>query len=184
VARTFQIPQVVNELTARENVEIGALAGGRRSLLGALMRLPSFKAEELERAASARSVAAWLGLPPEVVENRIQSVPLGLKRIVELGRAVVAGAHLVCLDEPAAGLNDEELSRLGVALRQLTDSGHAVLLIEHNLPFVLGICDEVVLLMNGSVACCWEPEGREPMPAELEEYLKNVPRLSGESASV
>ena len=180
VARTFQIPQVVNELTARENVEIGALGTGRRSLLGALLRLPPFRAEESERALRARAVAGWLGLPPSVVESRVEAVPLGLKRIIELGRAVVAGAHLICLDEPAAGLNEEELGRLGAVLRQLRDSGHSVLLIEHNLPFVLGLCDEVVLLMNGALACRWEPAGGEPMPAELEEYLKNVPRLEGE----
>ena len=97
-----------------------------------------------------------------------------------MGRAVSAAAHIVCLDEPAAGLNDAEIVRLGRILRQLAEADHAVLLIEHNLPFVLGLCDEVVLLMGGSVACRWEPGSGAPLPVELEEYLKNIPRLEGE----
>jgi branched-chain amino acid transport system permease protein len=184
VARTFQIPQVVGELTVRENLEMGMLGSERHQLIGALLRLPSFRARERRRANRARQVAAWLGLPAQVVESRAEVIPLGLKRIVELGRAVAGGSHLICLDEPAAGLNEAELARLGVALRQLTDSGHSVLLIEHNLPFVLGIADELALLMNGAVACRWEPKGRDPMPPELAEYLRNVPRLEVEGTAV
>jgi branched-chain amino acid transport system permease protein len=180
VARTFQIPQLVNELSARQNVEIGAIFSGRRSLLGALLRTPGFGRDESRRAQEAAGICRWLGLEPQAIDIRVEAMSLGLKRIVEVGRAVSAAANLVCLDEPAAGLNDAEIVRLGQILKQLAEADHGVLLIEHNLPFVLDLCDEVVLLINGSVACVWEPRTTAPMPAALDEYLKNIPRLEGE----
>jgi ABC-type branched-subunit amino acid transport system ATPase component len=96
-----------------------------------------------------------------------------LKRIVEVGRALAGSPGLLLLDEPAAGLNAQEREQLGVLLRQLNSKGITVLVVEHNVPFVLRHCDEVVLLEAGKVACR-APLDR-PLPDRLLAYLRFAP---------
>jgi branched-chain amino acid transport system permease protein len=173
VRRTFQVPRLVPQATVRQNVELGLLVEQRASLAASIMRTPAFRRIETARGDAAGEVCRWLGFPAQVIDQPAGQVSLGLKRIIEIGRAVASGPVVVCLDEPAAGLNDDEIGQLGKALHQLADAGVAVLLIEHNVRFVLEISDTVHLLKDGRIAdTANRTAGRnEPLPPALAEYV-------------
>jgi branched-chain amino acid transport system permease protein len=137
VRRSFQVPQLVRELSAAENIRLGL--HGRRGT-------------RAEQDPLIRRVAAMVGLDVEALDVPVRELPLGMRRIIEIARAVVAGPALVCLDEPAAGLAASDLDLVRAALRAVAGSGAAVLLIEHNLPFVRSVADELVVLELGNVA--------------------------------
>jgi branched-chain amino acid transport system permease protein len=151
LGRTFQVPRLVDDLTVAQNVQLGLLGLGRQRVLSALVGWPSRRRRDRAELDRSREVCRFLGLPAEVIDAKASALPLGLKRIVEIGRAVVAGASVICLDEPAAGLNDAERARLREVLRALVEGGRAVLLVEHNTRFVLDVCDRIILLRDGVV---------------------------------
>jgi branched-chain amino acid transport system permease protein len=168
--RTFQVPRLVDELTVLQNIELGLLGLDRQRVLGSLFRLPSVGRLARLREARARETCRFLGLPATVPDSLAGALPLGVKRIVEIGRVVAAGATVVCLDEPAAGLNELERRRLKDVLRALVASGRAVLLVEHNTKFVLEVCDEIVLLKDGAIVGRGTP-GKDQMDPALYEYV-------------
>jgi branched-chain amino acid transport system permease protein len=172
LGRTFQVPRLVDELTVAQNVELGILGADRQRVLGSLLGTPWERARARHRRGRARDVCRFLGFPDEFVDTRASSLPLGLKRIVEIGRAIASDAPVVCLDEPAAGLNDAERLRLAAVLRGLAAAGRAVLLIEHNTRFVLDACDDVVLLENGAVVARGHSGAEPVMEPKLRDYVK------------
>lgn len=134
VARTFQSARLFQRLTVRENVEVTCLARG-------------------QSPASARRVAdrllARFGLL-ERADTPASSVPLGVERLVAVARALASEPRFLLLDEPAAGSNDEESSRLADAIRSIRDElGASIVLVEHDMQVVLNICDRVVVLDHG-----------------------------------
>jgi branched-chain amino acid transport system permease protein len=171
--RTFQVPKLIPQLTVRENVELGQLSQLRAGLVATVLRLPSHRRIESERARLATEVCRWLGLPDDVIERPASELSLGLKRVVEIGRAVVSRPTVICLDEPAAGLNEAEIERLASALRQLAEAGVTVLLVEHNVRFVLTVSDDVFLLKEGQIAAHADLQAHPaaPLPAQLAEYV-------------
>jgi branched-chain amino acid transport system permease protein len=177
--RTFQVPRLIPQATVRENVELGVLSTQQAGLVATILRTPRHRRIEAERAAAATDVCRWLGLPDEVIDRPAAELSLGLKRVVEIGRAVIARPAVVCLDEPAAGLNETEIERLAVALRQLATAGIAVLLIEHNVRFVVDVSDDLHLLKEGRIAASvdLDADRTAPMPKDLADYLAwdNVP---------
>lgn len=177
--RTFQVPRLIPQATVRQNVELGVLSTERVGVVATILRTPRHRRVEAGRAAAAAEVCRWLGLPDEVIDRPAAELSLGLKRVVEIGRAVIARPAVVCLDEPAAGLNEAEIERLAVALRQLAEAGIAVLLIEHNVRFVMAVSDELHLLKEGRIAARADlrADPTAPLPADLAEYLAwdNVP---------
>jgi branched-chain amino acid transport system permease protein len=168
LARSFQVPLLVPELTVRQNVEIGIIASEKLGLIGALFRLPSWRRRRDLRAARAASVCARLGLQ-SVAERPVRSLSLGMRRLVEIARAVATGAPVLLLDEPASGLNPEEVEMLGTVLRRLRTE-RTILLIEHNLPFVFATCDDVYLLELGQVLCRATLGDGSPLPQALLDY--------------
>ena len=151
VRRSFQIPQLIGELSVLDNVRLGLLGGRRQQILGGLLRGPSYRARTRADTARVVAVCQLIGLDDALLRQRVDELPLGLRRVVEVARAVVSGPALVCLDEPAAGLAGPELARLGDVIRQVARSGSGVLLIEHNLAFVQEVCDMVVEIHDGRV---------------------------------
>ncbi len=139
IRRSFQVPQLVSELSVGENIKLGAVAGreGLRS-----------RAELNRRVAR---VAAELGMTPRDIDTPVAELSLGLRRIVEIGRAMIAEPDVICLDEPAAGLAESDLGILASTLRHVAAAGCAVLLIEHNLSFVESVADEIIVLEEGEV---------------------------------
>jgi ABC-type branched-subunit amino acid transport system ATPase component len=173
VGRTFQVPQLVDELTALENIEMGIVGSEPRALIGSLFYTPAVARLASERREKALAALAMVGLPPDSVGKPVEKLPLGLKRTVEVGRAVASFPKLLLLDEPAAGLNEAERAELGLLLRKLRDAGITILVVEHNVPFIMGTCDEIVLLENGQITCRADLGG--PLPERLTSYLNYAP---------
>lgn len=150
-ARTFQVPQVVGELTVRENIEAGFL---RRSCADPVQAIAlPFRARRADRIRrqAALHVAEEVGFTPAQMNQEADTLPLGLRRLLEVARAIANSADVICLDEPGAGLNADELSSLSETLKELKKTGEAVLLVEHNADFVLSTCDDIILLRRGVV---------------------------------
>jgi branched-chain amino acid transport system permease protein len=178
VGRTFQVPQLIEEFTVVENIEIGLVAGEPRALLGSLFRNRRASLRDGHRRKRALEVFELLALPPGACDLPVSSLPLGLKRVVEVGRAIASNPQLLLLDEPAAGLNDAERSRLADLLRRLQGLGISVLVVEHNVQFMLGVCEELVLLEAGCVT--FTVNLSEPMPQRLVDYLNYKPAAAVE----
>jgi branched-chain amino acid transport system permease protein len=151
VRRSFQVPQLIGELSVLDNVRLGLLSGRRQQVLGGILRGPGYRARTRRDTARIVAVCRTVGLDDALLRQRVDELPLGLRRVVEVARALVSGPALVCLDEPAAGLAGPELARLGEVIRLAARTGSGVLLIEHNLSFVREVCDVVVEIRDGRV---------------------------------
>jgi ABC-type branched-subunit amino acid transport system ATPase component len=173
VRRTFQLPQLVDEFDVIQNIELGLIASEPSAIFGSLFRTPAQRAREARRRARALATFQMLGLPESVKDLPVAKLPLGFKRIVEVGRAIVSDPKLISLDEPAAGLNEVERDRLGSLLRRLRDMGITVLVVEHNVSFMLRYCDELVLFEMGSPAL--QARLGEPLPERLANYMSAAP---------
>lgn len=187
VSRSFQIPQLIDELSVQQNIELGLLHGHKQSVFSTLFRIAGFRHLESRRQQVARDVCMWLGFDAAASQRPAGELSLGLKRVVEVGRAVATGAPLVCLDEPAAGLNAAERTRLATLLRQLRAANRSVLLVEHHLEFVMSLCDRVLLMDAGKIVAAADlhasdETARSELPAELESYLNLVPNRRENSA--
>ncbi|MBW0089861.1 ATP-binding cassette domain-containing protein [Pseudonocardia sp. KRD-184] len=172
VSRTFQVPRVIDELSVRRNIEVGLLAGERADgVLRSVFTGGRYGLREEQRRAAVDEVAALLRLDAGVLDAPAESLSLGTKRIVEICRSLAGGAEVICLDEPAAGLNDAEIHRLGLALTDVARSGRAVLLVEHHMRFVLDVCDEVAVLEGGTVTARSTDPTSENLPAALQRHI-------------
>lgn len=154
VARTFQQAQLSAGMTVEQNLCLPLLA--RASLRTAQLR--------------ARAVAALLGIEANL-ERSASSISFGARRLVEIGRALIKEPSILLLDEPGAGLTIVEKERLTVLLRQLASGGTAVLLVDHDMRLVMGVCDSVVVLDAGRVIAMGAPEQVRDDPAVVEAYL-------------
>jgi len=151
LARTWQSIELFEDLSVRENLRV---AGHHPSVWRMLKESVSApRADDAEVAA----VLELLGLEP-VADELPSDLSQGQRKLVGIARALVAGPRLVCLDEPAAGLDTDESAELGRRLRKLADGGQAMLLVDHDMGLVLGICDEVVVLEFGEVIAQGEPD--------------------------
>jgi branched-chain amino acid transport system permease protein len=150
VARTFQIVRPFQSLTVAGNV----LAG-----IGApeYPRLGAFWRPNARGAGAAREVVEEVGLA-ELADVRSEALPAGLLRRLEVGRALATGAGVLLLDEPAAGLTHAEAEELAAEIRRIADAGKAVVLVEHNMRFALGLCDRVAVLASGELIAEGTPE--------------------------
>jgi len=151
LARTWQSIDLFDDLTVRENLLVAASHPSMWRLLRGTIR-PS-----RERSTAVDPVLELLGLE-SIADEMPTELPQGQRKLVGIARALVAEPRLVCLDEPAAGLDTDESAELGRRLRQLADAGQAMLLVDHDMGLVLGICDEVVVLEFGEVIARGEPD--------------------------
>jgi len=151
VRRTFQVPRLIGELSVVENIRLGLLGARRQEVLGSILQLPGYRARARSHLLAIHQVCDLVGLEPATRAQRVDGLPLGTRRVVEVARAVVSGPTLVCLDEPGAGLGGDALERLGVVMRRVADAGSGVLVIEHNLDFVRAVADRVVEMQDGRV---------------------------------
>jgi branched-chain amino acid transport system permease protein len=170
LVRTFQDPRLVPSFTVRENILLGGQRHFRSSMAAAALRLPSMLREEADMVRRAAHVMELAGLGP-VADQPIDSLPYGYRRLVEVGRAIMADPLVVLLDEPAAGLSEAEAGRLAAMIRHLRDNGKAVLLIEHHMDFVNDIVDDVVVLDSGREIYRGDMRGMRESPAVIEAYL-------------
>ena len=170
--RTFQRVQLFGWLTVEENLLVATeWRGGGGGVLGDLAAVPSRTRREAERRARADDVLERCGLV-ELRHEPAARLPIGQARLVELGRALVDHPSLLLLDEPASGLDTVEAERFGSVVRSLRDDeGTSVLLVEHDVGFVMDHCDRVVVLHLGRVLAQGPPEEIREDPAVREAYL-------------
>ena len=157
VARTFQTPSMPAALTATEVVASGRFSRVKPSLLSASLRSPRYWRVRRDDARQAAAVLAVLGLA-RLADREAAALPLGTRRLVEVGRALAAGAQVLLLDEVAAGLDEDELEHLAGILRNIRDAGVTVVLVEHNFDLVLRLADVIYVLSQGRLVAVGPPE--------------------------
>ena len=200
LARTFQNIRLFKELTALDNVKVGCLSDhtpffpkskvealrrqGQGSLAfayeawgnyldwwRAFLLTPGFMREEEEIEARARELLELMGLSHRA-EEQARNLPYGEQRRLEIARALATGPKVLLLDEPAAGMNTREKQDLMALIRQLRDQlGLGILLIEHDMKLVMGICESITVLDHGETIAVGTPEQVKRDPKVVEAYL-------------
>jgi ABC-type branched-subunit amino acid transport system ATPase component/ABC-type branched-subunit amino acid transport system permease subunit len=171
VARTFQHVKLVPDMTVLENVAIGAHLRGHAGALASMFRLD--RPDEARLLAEAARQIERVGLS-EQIDAPAGSLSLGQQRIVEIARALCVDPMLLLLDEPAAGLRHLEKQQLAVLLRQLRDGGMSVLLVEHDMGFVMDLADRIVVLDFGTKIAEGTPAAIKSNPDVIKAYLGAV----------
>jgi len=148
LARTFQNVQLFGNMSAVENVMVGWHRRGRAGFLAAALRLPWSRAEDRAAREACTERLAFVGLADRAEDDAL-SLPFGQQRLVELARALASQPRLLLLDEPAAGLSTREKADLARLVRRICEQGVTVLLVDHDMDFVMDISDTVIVLDHG-----------------------------------
>ncbi len=170
VARTFQNIRLFGEMTALENVVVGADARHKTSVLGAILRLPRHGREEREATDRAMALLEFVGIADRAAD-KARNLPYGYQRRLEIARALATQPKLLCLDEPAAGFNPAEKDNLMALIRRIRDDGYTILLIEHDMRLVMGVTDRIVVLEFGKKIAEGRPAEIRENPAVIAAYL-------------
>jgi ABC-type branched-subunit amino acid transport system ATPase component len=171
IARTFQNIRLFGNMTALENVLVGADAHHRTNVIDALVRSPRHRREEREGEETAREVMKFLGLERRA-DELARNLSYGEQRRLEIARAMATKPRLLCLDEPAAGFNPAEKAQLMELIRRIRDvRGLTVLLIEHDMGLVMGVSDRVAVLEFGRKIAEGAPAVVRNDPAVIAAYL-------------
>lgn len=171
LGRTFQVPRLIEDLSILDNIALGIYGRSAIRATGAVFRVPSYRRRSVEIDEEARLACGLVGLDVAYSGMSVRSLPLGLKRITEVARAVASECSVLCLDEPAAGLNGAERDILADTLKSLAARGVAILLIEHNLDFVRQVSDEMCLLSAGKIVERAEAGPMAVLPVGLQEFF-------------
>ncbi len=164
LARTWQASMLFEELTVEENLAVASSTSPWWRAAGALLR-----GRRSDRV-TARALLEELGIGA-LASRQPSSLPSGQRKLVGVARALAARPTVICLDEPAAGLNTEESQALGALLRRLVEGGLTMLLVDHDMSLVLSVCDDVVVLDGGRVIFNGTPTAVQTNTAVLEAYL-------------
>ena len=170
VARTFQTPQIVPTLSVIENVQAGMFLHRHASLPEYLLALPRARAAAKRARLRAHALLGLVGLD-HLADAPGATLPTGHRRLLEIARAVASSPSVLLLDEPASGLSGAEVLQLAQVLRRLRDEGMTIVLVEHNVPFVMSLVDRVTVLDAGSVIAHGTSEEVQRDPIVIASYL-------------
>lgn len=176
--RTFQNIRLFKQLSVLDNVRVALHARQAPGLLESLLDRPAARAAEAAITGRARDLLERLDLG-ERADERADSLPYGEQKKLEIARALAAGPQVLLLDEPAAGMNPAESAWLKDAIGRLRrDFGLAILLIEHDMSVVMGLCERLIVLDHGQMICEGDPPSVRADPRVVEAYLgtKRGPR--------
>ena len=171
IARTFQNIRLFNNLTVAENVMVAMNQSMKYSLFESTFRLPRFWKEEKEARAKALDLLSIFDMQ-DLADVKSSSLPYGAQRRLEITRALATNPSLLLLDEPAAGMNPAETAELMENIGKIRDKfGIAILLIEHDMSLVMGVCDQITVLNFGQVIAHGTPAEIQSNPVVIEAYL-------------
>ncbi|MGX1545576.1 branched-chain amino acid ABC transporter ATP-binding protein/permease [Streptomyces adustus] len=170
LSRTFQNLRLFGQLTVRENILVALDRSRTRSIWQYALWQPGVWAHERRLRAEAAEVLQRFGLA-DFADADPTALPYGIQRRIEIARAMAARPRLLLLDEPAAGLNGEEVQQLIRIVRSIRDSGTTVILIEHNMGLVMSLCEQVTVLSSGTVIAEGTPRQVVTAPEVIEAYL-------------
>jgi branched-chain amino acid transport system ATP-binding protein len=171
IARTFQNVRLFGDMTVVENVKVASDCRQSATLGSAVFRTPLHGREEIRIDAEARELLKIFRLD-RFADEKARNLPYGSQRRLEIARAMATSPRVLLLDEPAAGMNPQEAQQLMDLIRWVRDHfGMAVLLVEHNMKVVMGICEVVHVLDYGSTIAIGKPAEIQSNPRVIEAYL-------------
>jgi branched-chain amino acid transport system ATP-binding protein len=171
LVRTFQNVEIIREISVMDNLLVGAHGEYKSSALSQILRLPAARREEKLMREKAAEILGILGIS-ELQDLPAGGLSYGVLKKIELARTLISGPALIILDEPAAGLDDAETLQLAGIIKDLRDKFNcAILLVEHDMRLVMGICDRVCAISFGKFLASGTPEEIQNNPAVQEAYL-------------